>query len=365
MNHPESLRSGGGRNSGIDLLRILAAFYVIVIHTVEQGGILGATEIRSYQYYACQMLSALSFCAVNIFGLVSGYVGYSETERPLNLAGFLTLWLEVVFYGVTISLLWRFLQPGSVSAAEVRAMFFPLKNCLYWYFSAYTGVFFLSPLLNTGVRHGSRKTLMGLLAGIVLIFAPLETLSGCFGSNGGYSMLWLLLLYLVGAIMKKYQIGENLHFLVVLGCFLVVEGCIFLLGCSDPTVLGWQPDAFSLPLSKYTFPLYLVAAMLLLVLFTRFTFPGPVRKLISFAAPGSFAVYLVNVQRQVWLLGMQGRFRHWAASSPVGILVKVLLFSLAFTASVLIIDHFRQRLFRLLPVRAALDHLAKCFRREK
>lgn len=365
MYHSESLRPGGGRNSGIDLLRILAAFYVIVIHSVEQGGILGATEIRSYQFYACQALSAVSFCAVNIFGLISGYVGYSETEKPLNIAGYITLWLEVVFYGAAIALIWRILQPGSVTPAEIIAMCFPLKNSLYWYFSAYTGVFFLSPLMNSGVRHCSRRTLLGLLIGIVLVFSPLETLSGCFSANGGYSTLWLLLLYIVGAIMKKYRIGEKLHPMAVLGCFLVTEGCIFLLGCADPTVLGWRPDAFSLPLSKYTFPLYLIAAMLLLVLFARFTFPGVIRKLIAFAAPGSFAVYLVNVQRQVWLLGMQGRFRHWAASSPVGILVKVLAFSLAFTAAVLVIDYFRQRLFRLLPIRTVLERLNRGSRLEK
>lgn len=338
------------RSIGIDLLRLLAAFYVIVIHCVQQGGILAAAELRSHQFFACQALSALSFCAVNLFGLISGYVGYSEEEKPLNIKSYVLLWLEVVFYGFFIGLFFRLYSPGNVSNAGLIAMCFPLKNRLYWYFSAYSCVFFLTPVLNNGIRHCSRKTLLLTLGLLVLVFSPLETVSGCFYTNDGYSPLWLLILYLIGGIMRKYRLGQSLPTAGILAALVLCTGCSFLLGCVDPTALGLPFDAFSLPLSKYTFPLYVFSAMLYVILFQRLQLPTPVRKIVAFAAPGSFAVYLVNVQPHFWQFWMESRFRHWAGSSPVGLLGKVILFSLGFTAVVVTADHLRQRLFRCLPL---------------
>ena len=56
------------RNAGIDLLRVIAVYYVIVLHIIGQGGLINAVDEGTFQYFACIGLLCWSMCAVNIFG---------------------------------------------------------------------------------------------------------------------------------------------------------------------------------------------------------------------------------------------------------------------------------------------------------
>lgn len=38
------------RNAGVDLLRVVAAYYVIILHILGIGGLMGACSLGSYQY---------------------------------------------------------------------------------------------------------------------------------------------------------------------------------------------------------------------------------------------------------------------------------------------------------------------------
>lgn len=123
-----------GREYGVDLLRIVAAFYVIVLHTLRRGGIMGVVVPYSNQSSVCQAMDALAFCAVNLYGLISGYVGYSDTEKPFQPAKLLLLWLEVVFYGVVINLLAPVLSPSASVSEYWQSAWRPLSQNTYWYF---------------------------------------------------------------------------------------------------------------------------------------------------------------------------------------------------------------------------------------
>ena len=53
------------RNYGIDFLKLIAAFFVIVLHTINQGGVYAATTQDSYQNYLCKLLLILSSLLFN------------------------------------------------------------------------------------------------------------------------------------------------------------------------------------------------------------------------------------------------------------------------------------------------------------
>lgn len=61
------------RNIGIDLLRIFAMLMIIVLHLLGQGGIL--REDLSIYNEVANWLDICSCCGVNIFAIISGYVG--------------------------------------------------------------------------------------------------------------------------------------------------------------------------------------------------------------------------------------------------------------------------------------------------
>ena len=58
------------RNYGIDALRIVSMFMIVILHTLGHGGILSSVSIFSGKY-----------CAVNCYALISGYVGINSKYR--------------------------------------------------------------------------------------------------------------------------------------------------------------------------------------------------------------------------------------------------------------------------------------------
>ena len=88
---------GEKRNYGVDALRILAMYMIVILHVLGQGGILDAVRRGTGQYSVAWFMEIASYCAVNCYALISGYVGVKTKFRMSNI---LYLWLQVVFYGL-------------------------------------------------------------------------------------------------------------------------------------------------------------------------------------------------------------------------------------------------------------------------
>lgn len=69
------------RNYSIDLLRIIAMYMIVILHTLGHGGLLDVLEYGTINHAMIWLLETIAFCSVNIYGLISGYVGY---EKNLN-----------------------------------------------------------------------------------------------------------------------------------------------------------------------------------------------------------------------------------------------------------------------------------------
>ena len=180
------------RNYGIDLLRILAMLYVVILHAVGPGGILETATVGSAQYKAEWFLETWTYCAVNIFALVSGYVSYTEREKKTKWSSYVLLWLQVVTYSVAVTLAFHFFHPELVTKADLLRMFLPVTGGLYWYLNAYTGLFVVMPLLNAGLRKCSVETLKKVFVAMFLIFSVYEAVVRRMAMSGGYSFAWVL-----------------------------------------------------------------------------------------------------------------------------------------------------------------------------
>lgn len=353
------------RNYGIDLLRLVSSFYVIILHTINQGGVYSATVSHTYQNYVCKLLLIFSICAVNIFGIISGYVGYRDTEKNASFSGFFPLWLSVVFYNVLICAVYMFLLPDTVTGIHLLHMFFPLSKNLYWYFSAYTLVYFLSPHLNKILQNTSEKDLRKFFYLVCFVIVPLEYLGKCFNMGNGYSPIWLLFLYLIGAILKKCQIGKNIPAFALIGGILITNLGFYILNEKffDAVFFIFDLD-FKID-SSYITPFFLAPAIFHVILFSRFQFHKPFQKIIAFCSPAIFFVYIVNVHPHFWYYYMYKHFVDWSTSSPAGIVARTILFSFVFVSAVIIIDFFRQKLFHILGVQNWPQIISSLFQKYK
>lgn len=75
------------RNRGIDLLRMTAMWMVVILHILNKGGVLAAAAPLSAGQGTARLLETAAYCAVNCYGLISGYVGVQRLLPVQRCAG--------------------------------------------------------------------------------------------------------------------------------------------------------------------------------------------------------------------------------------------------------------------------------------
>lgn len=341
------------RNYGIDLLRVLSMFYVLVLHVLGNGGVLGAAAEGTAQYMVSWFLEIWAYGAVDIFALISGYVSYTEYEKKTDYSNYIVLWLQVVVYGVIVSLVFRCFHPEWVTKNDLFQMFFPLSNGLYWYFSAYTGLFFMMPFLNAGLRKCSKRTMQKTVFAILAVFSVWASLIDRFHLAGGYSFAWLVLLYILGAAIKKYNIGAKVK---PWQAFLVIVLCCLIGWCWKIYGVETEWKIWSIHITKglfvsYISPTTLLASVFYVIGFSKLKIPPKAQKGVRFCAAGAFAAYLLNCQRCIWEHGFSQRFAYLADKNIGVLLLCVIAAALVFFIGSILIDQIRIWLFKLLRVK--------------
>ena len=342
---------------GIDLLRILSMVYVLILHTLGLGGILASVNPGTRQYSVFWFIEIWAYCAVNIFVMISGYTGYRNDEHRTDWSRLIVLWLEVVFYSVIVAVIYRSIHPDSVSLKTVRDMFFPLTNNTYWFFSSYAGLFLIRPFLDKAVRHTEKKPLIRLMAVIFAAFCCFPMLTDPFQMAGGYSFIWFVILYLIGAFLKKCEITEK------------ISGRKALAGILMMTVFAWLWKMFGFEirimnsnihpgtLISYISPVTVMSAALHVILFAKIRIQDPIRKIVTFFAPGAFAAYLINTHPCLWLTEFENRFTGWAKLRTAEGFFRIITYAVVFVMLSLLADKIRQVLFDRLKIKKSLQQI--------
>ncbi len=349
------------RNYGIDLLRLVAMFFVLILHTLGQGSLLYATEFRSHQYLIAWFGEVAAYCGVDIFALISGYVAYSGRPKKYSFGRYIELWLRVVFLGVLISAAAMLFFPETASVKTLVSSILPVSSGMYWYLTAYTGLFLIMPLLDAGLRAIPEKTARKLFVVLFTAFSLYDAFApDVFHINKGYSFLWIAILYVMGAAIRKCGIGEDQRPLKLIAGILVLYlfTWAWRVYGSDLTLI---PGRLTLPeefITTYSSPTVLAAAILYVILFSKIKPGGAAEKIIAFASPCAFAAYIINTHPVIWNHFIRERFVPFAGRSCLVIVLAVTGFSLAFLTASILIDKIRAWLFKILRVRELADRMA-------
>lgn len=325
-------------------------FYIVFQHTLGQGGVLSASTTLNYNIL--YFFEIISFCAVDCFALISGYVGYREDDKNLKLSRYLNLWLQVVFYGVLFVVLFKIIMPDKVMVSDYIKALLPATFGPYWYFRAYTGLFFITPLINTLVQKADDKVLKKFVLISILVFSFYSCLKDTFVLQVGYSFAWITILYFIGAVMKKTGLFINpscKHKLLLILFFAFIgELWSIIVGGISMSVSGG--DAIGDTLVKYVSPTILGIAILHIVLVVNLKLPRWLEKFVKYTAPGAFSVYIINNHSCVWRLFMEDRFIYLGKASVFIALFEIVGFSLLFVSGSVALDFLRRKLFEKIHV---------------
>lgn len=352
MSETVTLKPSGTRNQGIDLLRNLSMFMVVMLHVLGLGGLLEATQGQTIKYEALKIVHIAAMCAVNCYGLISGYVGYRSKWRLSSIAN---LWLQVFCYSAGFGVLFYVLLPGAVGLKDLAKLCLPVLMQRYWYFTAYFALFFTMPLLNAAIERIPKKLFeisFGVLLFLLTVCQQTVMVNNPFGTNSGYSYLWLVVLYCVGAYLGKYGI----QFKKPVKALLLYLGCIAVCWLAQ---FGLRKFGIGSPnrLEGYNSPFVFLMGVALVLLFANMQVPKWLAKISGIFAPVSFGVYLIHLHPMIHDHVMLDAFVSLAkmpawAMIPIAIGLTVAIFLICSA-----IDYVRLGLFRLLRIKQLLVKL--------
>ncbi len=355
----ESLKQASrSRNYGMDILKFLAMVYVIVIHTYNAGGIYYVSHGLNKVSAASAL--ALVTVATDIFALTTGYVSYTDTPRPFNRKKVFDMWLQVLFYGLAVTLACLFIIPEKIGLADFFTACFPIFNDEYWYFTAFFLVNLVSPLVLSAVRHVPESALKKLAILIVLLFSFYATfVAGKEKIVFQQSFAWILILYFLGAVIRKCRIGEKIKayrlWLVIVICIVMTVLWHFLM----PEIAVGRAEWHYYQLHDNTSPTVLIPAICYVILFSRIKAGNRLRKFSEFFAPCVFAAYLLNTQPLVYNEILMMRFAPLAGINPPVVFVIVFLYAAAFVVIACLLDKVRLALYKLFRINRLVDLLVR------
>jgi len=324
-----AVSQGKKRNYGIDILRLISMFFIITLHTLYHGNVTAVSEAGSANYYISNLLITIVWSGVDIFAIISGFVGYTQNGSH-RFKRFFLLWLRVVVYSGSISVVFYFCRPGSVNLIGVFKSFFPISNRTYWYFTSYVFVFLFSPVLNRLVEkcdHSSLKVLV--IVGLGLLYLS-HFLTGIF------SIALLVYLYTLGAIIRKQRLFERIS--VKRG---IVFAVIFYFLTWIWTVMLTPKSAFlGGVLLRYDSPTVIGAAAFLVMTFAKAQVTHV--KTLAIITPSIFSLYLLNDHWLIRKAFIEDKFAWLSSASVLTMVMTILGVSACFCVIGFIIDFVRR-----------------------
>lgn len=314
------------RNYGIDFLRIISMYMIVILHVLGQGGVLWNLEELSLKYNLAWLLEIFCYCSIDCYALITGYVMINSKFRYKKI---INLWLGVFFWSVLLTLIMKGMYPEIIGKRDIFKSMFPIIYSEYWYFSAYFGLFLFIPFINKFINVLDKYTFRRLILTIIILFSIIGLISDPFGTSSGYSFMWLVSVYLIGAYIRKYDYFRKIS--NKKACFIIFISIFFVfifkvVNLKFPSI---GSDLFSNDLFiKYTSLPILITSICLFVFFFRFNIINKYfRRFIKRLSPATFGVYIIHVQTWVWQLFMKDRFKDLINYNAITMILLILFSS--------------------------------------
>lgn len=362
------------RSANIELLRIIAMLFVVVLHYLGKGGTLlawGDANFSGNTYLAWGM-EAFALVAVNVYVLIGGYF---LVDCRFKIMRIVKLWLQVFFYSAGIWLLFLALGkvPADYNGTYWYSMFLlPITSQHYWFASIYIFMCLLAPFMGLAARKMSKKQLKTCIIVLMILFSRVWKIFLPLSSpidDKGYGIIWFVCLFMIAAYIRLY-VPVNRKWGKPFCVYMISSLCLFLSLPAIGTlsqITGKLPDYYDV-FYEYNAPFTIVGAIALFLAFRNMNIPSEkVGKVINFFASATFGVYLIHehtllrgLWHELWKVGEYYQ-------TPYFILHCILVVLCIYIIGTLV-DWLRQLLFtsvskllRLYKVSERISKIDSCF----
>lgn len=338
------------RNVNLDAIRTFAIIGVVALHLI--GGV-KALPLSFGNELIVNIVLAITYCSVNLFGLLSGYI---KIDRPHHNSSIIKIILQTSFWCFVIAAVCA-MAFGQRSMVALIKNSFPFIGDRLWYVTCYVFVFLGVPYFNLLANRSSQIGYKNLLIILTILMSFITTFmfKDFFHIvNYGYSAAWLAYMYLVGGYFKRYGFNKKIrkgHVWIVL-CIsigtVVVSKYILeavLLKVGADTGRAWQFYCYSSPLT-------LLISVCILYLFVNTSIKNNIlTKCLSWLSTVSFGIYIIHAHPYILDDILIGEKLKWIANdNPLLTLLTILgcIIGIVFVAGIL--EQLRIMLFRIVGI---------------
>lgn len=346
------------RNYGIDLVKIVAMLLVTFVHILRRGGAIDGSLTHTTKGVLC-VLEGVAFCCINLFAMSTGFLCYGKKTK---LSRLLQLWMQVFFWSVAVSFgVALYSHDMSIIIKKFKTVFFVFTSNTYWYFTAYVALFFLIPVINYLLENIDTKRIFRFT---VIFFVLFSIVPFVFNEDKytakGYSFVWLVYMYLVGALIKKYDILSKVkQYKAFIGIvlFTILEGtaiCIFF-NPKNHILKAYK----NIP-EKYNFFLVVLLSIFIFLFVAKLQIKGKfLKSAVKMLSATSFSVYLIHVHPLIFDKYFAKLFKFIGSYSWSKAIGAVLLFGIILYTCCTILGWIQMKLFELIKINKLCDYLAK------
>ena len=365
-NNKNENKNNKTRNPGVDLIRLISMYGIIINHLLYHGN-----GLNKYLKYIKELkfFHIILFWHNNGFALISGIVGY-KTNKYSNL---LYLWISVFFYSVGLHIYFQLFIKDSIIEESISVEFFPIIFHRYWYFTCYFGMYLFLPVINKGItilRKSEFKLIVISTLGIFSFWRQVKNpKNDVFHLNGGFSVLWLLIVYITGAYIGKYRIEYKgiKSFIFCFTCLLIYSFSSFLFYLSFNNKLyignGYFQNKIIMLLNRimaenYNSPIKIIQSISITLIFLQIKYNNHLSRIISFFGRFVFGIYLLHDNKLVRQNILFKIFKN--DPNNLNLYSTIILFlikSLKIFLICIFIEYIRHLLFNILRIRKLCIYL--------
>lgn len=202
---------------GLDLVRVIATIFVIMVHSFGKTGFNNA-NMNGISMFILLMCRCLVFINVLLFIILTGYCKSNKTVSKNHYSSIKRILITYVFISIVTILFRRFYLKDYTSIYNYIIGVFNFSTLPYaWYVEMYIGLFLLIPFLNILYKNIDSKRNKQILIISLFFLSSLPQTLNMFNISG-YSIdilpsywgsLYPILLYFVGCYIKEYGIKMN------------------------------------------------------------------------------------------------------------------------------------------------------------
>lgn len=278
------------RKYNIDLLRIISIILIVASHYIYHGNIVNESN-SIINIFLGLLVSIGGKLGANIFILISGYF---FIENKLKISKVIKMDFKVIIYSLLIYFILVFSNCIPFDIKDVIKSLFPNISGLYWFFTAFMGLYIVSPILNYIIRNLKKEELRNivLIGFILLSIIPTVTSFDPLYSD----FIWFIYIYLLGGYIRLYYEKmkcDRKYYFILFANLIITWILTLILFFTSKSFTMLQSGVYHF--TAITSSTIVLSAIIILLIFKNIDIKGVLKKrIILKITPHIFYAYIIH-----------------------------------------------------------------------